>query len=116
MNIEEITDFTYARNKLWQKLITKEAIREGFEKHKDNIIEVRRRGELVCVGFYWHLKDELHFLSVTVREDVNGVGVILRALKDKIKETGAKYVSWFTPEYRFKKFKVNGRIKLCHKQ
>lgn len=114
LDIAEITNFTYERNKLWQKLVTKEAMRKGFEKHKGNTIEVRRNGELVGVGFFLELKDELHFVSVTIKEGVNGVGVMLRALKDKAKEKGVNYVSWFTPEYRFKKFKVNGRV-LCHK-
>jgi hypothetical protein len=106
MDVEEITNFTYSRNKLWQKLVTKEAIKKGFEEHKYNIAEGRINGELVVVGFYWLLNDELHFLSVTVKENVNGVGAILRGLKDKIKETGVHYVSWFTPKYRFKRWRV----------
>lgn len=112
MNIGEIVEFTYSRNKLWRKLITKETLKKFFEEHKDNIIEARIKDELVGVGFYWQIKDELHFLSATVKEDINGTAIILRALKEKIKETGVRYVSWFTPEYKFKRW----RVKKCQKQ
>lgn len=113
MNIDEIVNFTYSRNKLWQKLMTKEQLKKFFEKHKDNIIEARIKGELVGVGFYWQIKDELHFLSATVKENINGVSIMLRAIKDKVKETSVKYVSWYTPDWKFKKWEVN---KQCHKQ
>jgi hypothetical protein len=115
MDVEEITNFTYSRNKLWQKLVTKEAIRKGFERQQDNIIEVRENGELVGVGFYLEFKDELHFVSATIKEGINGVVIMLRALKDEARKKRVSYVSWYTPKYRFKKFKVNGRVNQCHK-
>jgi len=108
MNIDEITEFTYSRNNLWPKIVSKEAIRRGFEANKDKVIEVRINGDLVCVAFFLRLKDELHFVSVTVKEDVNGLSTILRGLRKKIKETGVHYVSWINPEYRLKRFKVKG--------
>ena len=41
MNLDEIVNFTYARNPLWREKLTKEQVRKTFEILKDNTIEAR---------------------------------------------------------------------------
>lgn len=107
MNIDEITDFTYSRNELWRKTLTKQWVREFFTLNENNIITERIKGKLVLVAFYLILKDELHFITVTVKEGIKATPILLHALKKSIKKTGVHWVSWYTPEYKLKRWEVN---------
>jgi len=106
MNMDEVVNFTYSRNPLWQKKLTKEQVRRTFEILKDNTIEARINGELIGVGVYVRFKNELHFISATIKEGVNGVAIMLRALKNRAKEKGVNYVSWYNPKNQLKKWEV----------
>ena len=106
MNIDEVVNFTYARNPLWREKLTKEQVRKTFEILKDNTIEARINGELVGVGVYIQFKDELHFISATMEEGINGTGIMLRALKNRAKEKGVNYVSWFNPKNQLRRWEV----------
>ena len=108
MSIDEIVDFTYSRHKLLQKLVSKTELSNFLSQNKNNIIEVRENNELIATGFYLKFDSELHFLFATVKEGINGIGIMLRAIKDKSNEMQAKYVSWFNPELKFKRWKVKG--------
>lgn len=106
MDLEEIVNFTYLRNPLWQEKLTKEQVRKTFEILKNNVIEARINGELVGVGVYIQFKNELHFISATVKEGINGTGLMLRALKNRAKEKGVKFVSWQNPKKQFRRWEV----------
>jgi len=110
MNIDEVVDFTYSHHRLLQKLITKQQLKKFLDDNRENIIEARQSdGKLIGAGFYLlPSKNELHFLSATIKEDVDGTAIMLRAIKDKVKEIGIEYVSWFNPELKFKRWKVKG--------
>jgi len=106
MNLDEIVNFTYSRNPLWREKLTKEQVRRTFEILKNNTIEARINGELVGVGVYIQFKNELHFISATIKEGINGMSIMLRALKSRAKEKGVNYVSWYNPKHKFKRWEV----------
>jgi len=106
MNMEEIAEFTYARNRLWREKLTKEQVKRTFEVFKNNVIEERRDGELIGVGVYIRFRDELFFISATVREDTAGVVIMLRALKEEARKKGVEYISWFNRKNQLKRWRV----------
>lgn len=106
MSIDEVVNFTYSRNPLWHKKLTKEQVRKTFEILKNNTIEARINGELVGVGVYIQFKDELHFISATMKEGIDGVSIMLQALKNRAKEKGVNYVSWYNPKNQLKRWEV----------
>jgi len=106
MNLDEIVNFTYARNPLWREKLTKEQVRRTFEILKNNTIEARRNGELIGVGVYIRFPNELFFISATVREDTAGVVIMLRALKEEAKKKGVEYISWSNRKNKLKRWRV----------
>lgn len=74
--IDKIVDFTYSRNDLWKKLITKDQLRKFFIDHSDTTLIVKRDQRIVAVAVFLEIEGIITFISLTIDQDVNGFRII----------------------------------------
>lgn len=98
--IDDVIDFTYSRNELWQRLVTREQIKKFFIDFSDTTLVVRREGRIIAVAVYIEIDNIITFISLTIDKDVNGFELINKFIANTKGE-----ICWISKK---------GEIKKCH--
>ena len=100
MIIDEIVDFTYSRNKVWQGLITKEQLKAFFKELCDTTVVIRNeRKTIVAVAVYTLRNSYPVFVSLTIDEGLNGYKII----REFMRNLSYDKIHWLNKNMEFKK-------------
>jgi len=107
--VKKIVQFIWPRNPMWWVMTTPDKMFFYILNHLRNVYVKTKEGLIEMVAVYQKCKDEVYFMSVTVRDGADGVSLIRESIRRIAEKERATRVSWLDPEFRFRTYKIKGR-------
>ena len=105
--LDDLVEVTYQRNHVWRLMMSKKSLKDFFTRNIETTVVVTDALGIVGLGVYVKtIPNEIHFVTLTGRENKNLVPHILSALHTVIKKEKTNRVSWLDRDYKYKGFNV----------